>query len=150
TGMQLQDELIRRGSRLPVIMISSYPETAVTIRALRKGAFTVLDKPCGGLRLWEVIEGALNAEEASRERQERLAALRIRALCLTFRERQVMDHLVQGLANKAVSARLDLSTRTVESLRARVFQKMGMDSLADLVRVVVELKFEEELEQSRR
>ncbi len=137
SGLELQEELINRGITLPVIVITAHPRTPLTVRAMRHGAVTLLEKPYEDNDLWDAIREAIARDQTQRadslKRQEVLGKIE----SLNDKERTVMDLIVEGLANKVIAKRLDVSIRTVESRRHDVFEKMGADSLADLVKMAV-------------
>ena len=135
TGLALQEELLRRGIGLPVIMLTGYGEVAVAVEALQRGAVDFIEKPVDGVRLLQRIDTAieLDAERRRRESVQRGCASRIGRL--TQREREVMSMVVAGKANKVVACDLGISQKTVESHRARVMTKLEVQSLADLVRL---------------
>jgi len=138
SGLELQQELRRRGAALPVIVMTAYPRTATTVQAMRAGAVTVLDKPYAEDDLWDAIRKALATAQETQRRLARRAELEARLARLTPDERAVMDLLVAGWANKQIAARRDIGLRTVEARRHQVHVKMGAGSLAELVRLAVE------------
>jgi two-component system response regulator TtrR len=135
TGLALQDELVRRGIALPVIMMTGYAEVSAAVEALQRGAIDFIEKPVDDARLLERIETAfaLDAERRRRECLRRACAARIERL--TRREREVMAMVVAGKANKVVAYELGISHKTVESHRASVMTKLEVQSFADLVRL---------------
>lgn len=138
SGLELQEELGRRGYGLATVVLTAYAETPVTVRAIKNGAVTLLEKPCRDLELWDAIRTALAEDARNVERDtRRLEALR-RLESLTPSERQVLDMVAAGAPNKAIASRLDVSVRTVEVRRKAVFEKMGADSVASLVRRVLD------------
>lgn len=135
SGLQMQEELARRGIALPVIVITAHGDVSSARAAFRSSAVDFLEKPFDAAAVIAAIEAALErersrlrAEHAHRERDARLGAL-------TAREREVMDLLVLGLHNKEVARRLGISPRTVEIHKARVLAKLGAANLADLIRI---------------
>jgi two-component system response regulator FixJ len=136
-GLELQEELKARGSRLPVIIMTGHGDVPLAVRAMRAGAVDFLEKPFDLPILLESIEragkhdrsGSAKTEEA-REAVERIAAL-------TDREREVLDLLVAGHQNKVIAFKLDISPRTVEVHRSRVMEKTGSRSLPDLVHLCI-------------
>lgn len=134
-GLALQNEMARRGIGLPVIMLSGYAVVSIAVEALQRGAFDFIEKPVDGDHLLERIDSAL-ARDAERRRREGLrhaCATRLRRL--TRREREVMEMVVAGKANKLVAWELGISPKTVEAHRARVMAKLEVQSLPDLVRL---------------
>ncbi len=138
SGLDLQDKLIERGIRLPVIVLTAYPRTSSTVRAMKAGAVTLLEKPYDEEDLWDAIRKALAQDAAGREKSQRRSEIRERAARLTPAERSVMDLIVQGQPNKVMAKQLDMSIRTIESRRHEVFTKMGVESVAELVRLAIE------------
>jgi FixJ family two-component response regulator len=138
SGLELQDRLIAEEVRLPVIVLTAYPRTRLTVRAMRAGAVTLLEKPYDEDELWDAVRKALAQEAAGRAEAQRRADIQRRAGLLTPAERAVMNLVVQGKPNKLIAKQLGLSARTVESRRHEVFTKMGVQSVAELVRLSIE------------
>lgn len=138
SGLDLQDRLAEQGIRLPVIVLTAYPRTRSTVRAIKAGAVTLLEKPYDEDELWDAIRKAVAQEAAGRAEAHRRSEIKERAARLTPAERIVMDLIVQGKPNKSIAKQLDLSIRTVESRRHEVFTKMGVQSVAELVRLTIE------------
>ncbi len=137
SGLELQEELIRRGVTLPVIVITAHPRTSLTVRAMRHGAVTLLEKPYEDNDLWDAIREAIVRDETQRAESVKRQDVLQKIESLNDKEKVVMDLIVEGLANKVIAKRLDVSIRTVESRRHDVFEKMEADSLADLVKMAV-------------
>jgi FixJ family two-component response regulator len=137
-GLELQEQLKQRDIHLPVIVITAYARTSMTVRAVKAGAVTLLEKPYENEDLWDAIREALALDVATRAKREQRDELRQRADQLTESERRVMEMMVQGRANKVIAKRLDVSLRTVESRRREVFRKMQANSLAELVGLVID------------
>ena len=137
SGLELQETLNERGLSVAVVVITAYATTPMTVRAMRNGAFTFLEKPCNEDALWNAISKGLADDRKSYAEQQRRDEICARLATLTPKERRVFDCIVQGDANKVVARKLDVSIRTIESYRSRVFEKMQADSLAELVRMSV-------------
>lgn len=134
-GLELQEELKRRSSKLPVIIVTGHGDVPLAVRAMKAGAIDFLEKPFEADALLSSVRRALAASPAgvrSEDSAERLALL-------TDRERQVLELIVEGRANKVIAHELSISPRTVELHRARVMDKMQARNLADLVRLVLPL-----------
>lgn len=142
SGLELQEELIRRGVDISVVVLTGFATTPGTVRAMRNGALTLLEKPCRDDELWEAIRDGLAADRRLHSLQSGVDEIRSRFETLTAKEREVLSHVAAGEANKVIARRLDVSLRTVELHRQNVFQKMGADSLAELVRMVVAIEGE--------
>jgi FixJ family two-component response regulator len=138
SGLDLQDRLIAEGIRLPVIMLTAYPRTRSTVRAIQAGAMTLLEKPYDEDELWDAIRKALAQDAAGRAEARRRREIQDRAALLTPAERDVLNLIVQGKPNKVIAKQLSMSIRTIESRRHEVFTKMGVESVAELVRLAIE------------
>jgi two-component system, LuxR family, response regulator FixJ len=138
SGLDLQDRLKQRGVRLPVIVLTAYPRTRSTVRAMKAGAVTLLEKPYDDEELWDAIRNALAQEAATRAEAERLADIRQCSASLTPAERDVMNRIIQGKPNKVIARQLNVSVRTIEGRRHEVFTKMQVQSVAELVRLAIE------------
>ena len=137
SGLELQEELLRRGESIPVIVLTGFASTAGTVRAMKNGAVTLLEKPSRDDELWEAVRDALAADRQAIAREQARHDVRRRLETLSPKEREVLDCITAGDANKVVARKLGCSVRTVELHRHGVFQKMAADSLAELVRMVV-------------
>lgn len=137
SGLELQEELLRRGQSIPVIVLTAFATTTGTVRAMKNGAVTLLEKPCRDDELWEAVRDGLAADRQALTAEESRDDVRRRLQTLTAKEREVLDCITAGDANKIVARKLGCSVRTVELHRRGVFQKMAADSLAELVRMVV-------------
>ncbi|HIQ21438.1 MAG TPA: response regulator transcription factor [Planctomycetes bacterium] len=138
SGVELLERMVRAGTPLPVIIITAYPETPVTVRAMQLGAVTLLEKPCADHQLWEAIRDALERDARRRAGEARRREIRARIDQLTPRERDVLRLIVEGKANKQIAKQLGVSLRTVEAHRHNIFEKLQAHSVAELVRLVLE------------
>ncbi len=138
SGLDLQDRLAERGAAPPVIVLTAFPRTRSTVRAMKAGAVTLLEKPYDEEELWDAIRKALAQDAATRGEAQRRGEIRQRAERLTVAERSVMNLIVQGKPNKSIAKELGLSIRTIESRRHEVFIKMEVESVAELVRLAIE------------
>ncbi|MBA3480511.1 MAG: response regulator transcription factor, partial [Pirellulales bacterium] len=139
-GLEVLHRLIDRDVALPVIIVTAYAETAVTVRALRRGAIAVLDKPFRDDELWSFVQEALaksREEVALNSRQRELGE---RFTRLAPQDRQVLQLILEGCKNRTMAKRLDVSLRTIENRRRRVFDLMQAESVAELTRMVVEFE----------
>ena len=137
SGIELQQAMQERCIELPVIVLTAFARTSLTVKAMQNGAVTILDKPYDDDDLWDAIRVALQRDEQSRSKRVQQHELRERIGRLTPSERQVMDLVVAGLQNKSIAKRLDVSVRTVENRRREVFTKMQSVSVAELVKQVI-------------
>jgi len=139
-GLEMQQELIRRNATLPVIFITGHGDVPMAVEAMRAGAVDFLQKPFNDDELIRRVQKALEQDARDRELLQRREELERRWKDLTPREREIAGRIAHGLANKKVAAELGISVRTAELHRARILQKMGVRSVAQLVRMVVALK----------
>ena len=137
SGLDVQKALLAKGHHIPVIFITGYGDVPQAVRAMKGGAVDFLQKPFENEILIAAIEKALAQEEASRLLRAEAHDAAARLQTLTPREVQVMEMVVEGKANKVIAADLELSIKTVEFHRAHVMEKMKVDSVAELVRIVM-------------
>jgi FixJ family two-component response regulator len=137
SGLDLQAELVQRGAELPTIVVTGHAEVAMAVRAVKAGAIDFIEKPFSDQLLLDRVRQALEIDRQSREVRARREEARRRLASLSAREREVLELVAAGKANKEVAAALGLSTKTVEVHRAHVMSKMAVDSLAELIRVAI-------------
>ncbi|HUX72732.1 MAG TPA: response regulator transcription factor [Steroidobacteraceae bacterium] len=135
SGLELQQQLNRSGCMLPVIFITGHGDVPMAVQAMKAGAFEFIQKPFREQDLLDQINHALRHDAESRRNLARRAEVVRKLETLTPRERQVMDLVVDGGANKVIAIDLGLSERTVEIHRAKVMEKMGARSVAHLVKL---------------
>ena len=140
SGLELQQRLAKEHISLPAIVITAYADVAVTVRAMNNGAITLLEKPCREHELWESIRKALNLDSKNRREKARRDEVQARIDSLMPEEREVMEGMIAGQLNKMIANQLEISLRTVESRRHNVIEKLQVKSLAELVRLVVEIQ----------
>jgi two-component system CheB/CheR fusion protein len=137
SGLALIDWLKKDGAHLPAIMITGYGDIPMAVAAMKAGAVDFLEKPVRNSELLASIDRALARASSSNPSPSKDAAT-ARIAALTIRQRQVMDQVVAGHANKEIAARLGISQRTVENHRAVVMKRTGTKSLPDLIRLVMQ------------
>jgi FixJ family two-component response regulator len=140
SGLELQGVLVERGIHLPVIFISGHADVPMAVRALKAGAFDFVEKPFNDQLLLDCVQRAIEADRQQRQSEAQLDEWRALMATLTPREQEVMELVVNGAANKVISATLGVSLKTVEAHRARVMDKLKADSISHLVRMNVVLK----------
>ena len=140
SGLELQQHLNLRGALIPVIFITGHGDIPMAVEAMQQGAFDFLQKPFRDQDLVDRIQRALEKDRNSRDELTQRNRIRERLDTFTPREREVLDLIVSGKPNKIMAADLGLSQRTVEIHRARVMEKMGASSLAQLVRMTLDLQ----------
>lgn len=136
-GLELQDEVMRLGLDLAVVIITGHGDVHLAVRAMKAGAIDFLEKPFNEQMLLDSVHRGLEAAARSRsDAAEIRAAQRLLAL-LTPRERNVLERLVAGLSNKAAAHELGISPRTIEVYRAQIMDKLNAHSFSDLVRTAI-------------
>lgn len=137
SGLELQEKLDSIGSHLPIIFVTGHGDVPMAVGALQRGACDFIEKPFHNEDLLARIERALELDSQIAARQQRDKAIASRLDQLTQREREVMQLVVAGKLNKQIADELDISMKTVEAHRARVMEKMGVRTLAELVKIVM-------------
>jgi two-component system, LuxR family, response regulator FixJ len=135
SGLELQEEIIRRRMELAVIVMTGHGDVPLAVRAMKAGAIDFLEKPFDDETMLASVRRALVAGSQARSRSAETRAARDLLATLTPRERSVLDKLVQGRSNKITAHDLGISPRTVEIHRAHIMDKMNARSLSDLVRI---------------
>jgi two-component system response regulator DctR len=138
SGLALFERLSERGltALLPVIFLTGHADVPTAVAAVKRGAFDFVEKPFSDNALVDRVEQALAASADAIARRARRAALERAIGELTEREREVMQLVIEGRPNKLIADALDISVRTVEVHRARVFDKMGVKSAVELANLV--------------
>jgi two-component system response regulator FixJ len=143
SGVQLQEMLLKKSIEIPVIVLTGYASTALTVRAMKNGAVTLLDKPYQDNDLWDAVRSALARDAKYRQRSIRMRQIRECLDRLTEKEASVLDLILKGRPNKLMAAELRVSERTVETRRREVFRKTETTSVAELVRQSIEAGWED-------
>lgn len=138
SGLVLQEQLSKLPLSPAVIIMTGHAEVPTALRAMRMGAVDFLQKTFTETELFEAVQRALVQDARARNEYYRKEAIERRFAQLTSPERSVLSQVLQGEANKSIAASLGVSRRTVEDRRARIMQKLEVESLADLVRVAME------------
>jgi two-component system response regulator DctR len=136
SGVELFDQLLAVGSRLPVIFLTGHGDVPLAVAALKKGAFDFVEKPFNDNDLVDRIVAAVRHDEAIHQKLETEATVAARLADLTPRERQVMERVLAGDYNKTIADALGIAVRTVEVHRARIFEKMGVRSAVELAQLL--------------
>lgn len=132
SGLELQDILIQRGIRIPVIMMSGHGDISIAVTAMKKGALDFIEKPLNHNQMVERIQQGLAADLCRKQEMSHYESAIARLNTLTPRESEVLDCIVRGLPNKLIASELGISIKTVEVHRARVMYKMKVSSVAEL------------------
>jgi FixJ family two-component response regulator len=135
SGLEFQRDLAALDFQIPIIFITGHADIPMTVRAMKAGAVEFLTKPFRGQELLDAVQEAIAKDRAAWSERAQMAELRARYDTLTPREKEVLKLVASGLLNKQVGAELGTSELTVKTHRGRVMEKMGADSLADLVRM---------------
>ena len=139
SGLELQEQLNIRGAIIPVIFITGHGDIPMAVDAMQQGAFDFLQKPFRDQDLIDRIQRALAKDQANRAELSERSRVHEHFESLTPREREVLTLVTSGKPNKIMAADLGVSQRTVEIHRARVMEKMHASSLAQLVRMMMDL-----------
>jgi FixJ family two-component response regulator len=139
SGMELQQELNLRGAVIPVIFMSGHADIPMAVEAMQHGAFDFLQKPFRDQDLLDRIQRAIAQDGERRLALGERARIKAHLESLTDREREVLDLLTLGKQNKVIAQDLGVSPRTIEIHRARVMEKMDAHSVAELVRMMLDL-----------
>ena len=139
SGLELQQQLNLRGAVIPVIFMTGHGDIPMAVEAMQHGAFDFLQKPFRDQDLLDRIQRAIAKDAELRKSLGEHTRIRERLDELTPREREVLDLMTRGLQNKVIAQDLGVSPRTVEIHRARVMEKMEAQSVAELVRMMLDL-----------
>lgn len=134
-GLKFHEQLMRSEARLPVVFLSGHGDVATSVRAIKAGAVDFLLKPFDANKLLDVVAVAIKSDAQAMDLRQAAADLRQRLVTLTPREREIFAAVAAGLLNKQIAANLGIAEKTVKVHRARVMEKMGAETLPDLVRM---------------
>jgi len=140
SGLELQQQLNLRGAVIPVIFMTGHGDIPMAVEAMQHGAFDFLQKPFRDQDLLDRIQRAIVKDSEQRQTLGETARIKAHVESLTAREREVLDLMTQGKQNKSIAQDLGVSPRTVEIHRARVMEKMNAQSVAQLVRMMLDLQ----------
>jgi two-component system, LuxR family, response regulator FixJ len=138
SGIELLEELGQRNCSLPVVVLTAFATTPVTVSAMQAGAVTLLDKPYHDDDLWDAINKSLKLNVQLRKSRLRVAELRSRFGELTPKEREVLEFVLQGLPNKMIARQLDVSIRTVENRRREILTKIQVETAIEVAQLAME------------
>ena len=139
SGLELQQQLNLRGAVIPVIFMTGHGDIPMAVEAMQHGAFDFLQKPFRDQDLLDRIQRAIARDAERRASLGEHTRIKSHLEALTAREREVLDLMVKGKQNKQIAQDLGVSPRTIEIHRARVMEKMDAHSVAELVRMMLDL-----------
>jgi FixJ family two-component response regulator len=150
-GLQLQEKLAAAGEPLPVIFLTGQADVPATVNAMKRGAADFLTKPVDRDALLKAVRSALERDRATRMAERELAEIRERVQSLTPRQYEVFQHVISGKLNKQTASDIGAAEKTVKAHRARMMEKMKVESVAELVRFAERLGIDPvPIEQSGR
>ena len=134
-GLELQEALTAKGSELPIIFLTGHGDIPMSVQAMKRGALDFLTKPVHDEDLLKAVYVAIEKDRLQRQTRAEVTEIQQRLATLTPREREVMEHVISGQLNKQTAADLGTVEKTIKVHRARVMEKMKVQSLAELVRL---------------
>ena len=134
-GLDLQEELRKREYAIPIVFITGHGDIPMGVKAMKKGAIEFLTKPFDDEVLLGAVEDALKKDMANRSAMNERQSILQRVKLLTPREYEILTYVITGMLNKQIAYDLDISEKTVKVHRGRVMEKLGIDSVAELVRL---------------
>ena len=134
-GLQIQQEMVKRGIDMPVVILTGHGDIAVAVKAMRAGAVNFIEKPYEKEELLCAVEEAFELLDRSHDKVMKSSEAKIRLASLTGRERDVLNGLVAGYPNKTIAYDLGISPRTVEIYRANMMEKLRVRSLSEALRI---------------
>jgi FixJ family two-component response regulator len=135
SGIHLFEELVTRGETMPVIFITAFADVPMVIQVMKSGAVEFVEKPFNRQALLDKIQRALQDDVERRRRFANFEAMESCFRSLTAKEREVLELIKKGLPNKAIAHQLAITPRAVELRRASLMKKLGVRSLAELLRL---------------
>jgi FixJ family two-component response regulator len=134
-GLELQEKLLSQEYAMPIVFITGHGDIPMSVKAMKKGAIDFLSKPFDDKALLDAVQQALQRDSKARTAREERKDIQRRLESLTPREYEILTHVITGMLNKQIAFALNISEKTVKVHRGRVMEKMGVDSVAELVRL---------------
>jgi FixJ family two-component response regulator len=134
-GLELQEALAKADCMMPIIFLTGHGDIPMSVRAMKGGAVDFLTKPVDEGVLMEAVKKAVERSYCQNRERNRIETVRARIHLLTAREHEVMSHVISGELNKQIAGRLGVGEKTIKVHRARVMEKMDVESVAELVRL---------------
>jgi two-component system response regulator TtrR len=138
SGLELQEYLNGKGIEIPIVFVTGHGDVPAAVSALKGGAVDFIQKPFSHREVLSIIQKAFQRDAENRERRARRLRTADRLAALTEREREVLQRVIEGKPNKVIASELEISVKTVEFHRAKVMEKTGVDSVAELVQVAMQ------------
>ncbi len=148
-GLELYEQLVREGNRIPVIFITAHADVSTAVAAMKTGAIEFLEKPFERELLLDRVQKALALDDEWRRHDAEYAELDERIRLLTPREQETLELLLCGASNKVMASKLQISERAVEMRRAAIMQKLQTRSVAELVESAITHRILGEIRQAR-
>ena len=137
TGLELQDRLVERQSPLPIVFITGHGDVPMAVDTMKKGAMDFIQKPFNEESLVPLVERMLEQARANFAEHQQAASRDALLSKLTGREAQVLERIVAGRLNKQIADDLGISIKTVEAHRANIMEKLGANTVADLLKIAL-------------
>ena len=138
SGLELQEYLNSRDIEIPIVFVTGHGDVPAAVSALKGGAVDFIQKPFSHREVLAIIANAFQRDAELRDKRTRRSNIAGRLATLTEREREVLQRVIDGKPNKIIASELDISVKTVEFHRAKVMEKAGVDSVAELVQVAMQ------------
>ncbi|OYV28338.1 MAG: DNA-binding response regulator [Thiomonas sp. 20-64-9] len=136
-GLELQDELLRRGCTMPLVFITGHGDVPMVVDTMKKGAIDFIEKPFNEVVLRDLVDRMLQKARLDAEHQQAEASRGALLGRLTARESQVLERIVAGRLNKQIADDLNISIKTVEAHRANIMEKLNVSTVADLLKIAL-------------
>ena len=137
SGLELQEHLKRSQIDIPIIFVTAHGDVRTAVTAIKEGAVDFIEKPFSYRQAVSIVEKAFQRDAENRAARTRHARAASRIALLTDRERAVLHRIIEGKQNKLIADELEISIKTVEFHRSKVMEKMGVDSVAELVQLTL-------------
>ncbi len=138
SGLELQHYLIEHGIVIPVIFMSARADVAKAVSAVKQGAIDFIEKPFDYKKIVALAQDCLFRDQLLRRSRSNLNLKQARLALLTHREREVMHHVVSGKINRVIAEELQIGAKTVEAHRAKIMEKLEVESVAELVQIAMQ------------
>jgi len=140
--MDLQKELNKADYHMPIIFITGHGDIPMGVEAMKKGAVDFLTKPFDDKELLQAVEKAIEKDRQTRAEYDETLDIRRRIELLTPRENEILRYIITGMLNKQIALKLDIAEKTVKVHRGRIMEKLGVASVAELVRLAEKVGIE--------